>query len=118
MTRKEREGNEKVRTFPIPSAPKLLEISTLSTEIEKETKSEEKMAYSTALLSKEGPFIDVTRKKKFKKKKDIKGNGEHNEFSATTKLVNLYGRRCNMTAKAVGLNSFCEKNDIKKQCCN
>ncbi len=43
--RKEREGNEKVRTFPIPSAPKLSEISTPSREVKKETKSEEKMAF-------------------------------------------------------------------------
>ncbi len=62
-SRKERERIEKVRTFPIPSAPKLSEISTPSREVGKETKSEEKMAYSTALLSKEGSFIEVNRKK-------------------------------------------------------
>ncbi len=71
------------------------------------------MTYSTALLSKEGPFIDVTRKKKFEKKKDIKGNGEHNEFSAATKLVSLYVGKCNMKSTDAGLIGFCEKNDIK-----
>ncbi len=71
------------------------------------------MTYSTALLSQEGPFHDVTRKKKFKKKKDIKGNGEHNEFSASTKLVNLYVGRCSMKSTDAGLISFSEKNEIK-----
>ncbi len=117
-TRKEREGNEKVRTFPIPSAPKLSEISTPSREVEKETKYEENMAYSTTLLSKEGQFIEVTRKKNFKKKKDIKGNGEHDDFSAATKLVSLYVGRCNMTLTTGGLINFCEKNDIKNSAVN
>ncbi len=88
-TRKEREGSGKETTFPTPSAPKLSVISTTSREIERETKSQENMTYLTVLLSQERPFHDVTRKKKFKKKKDIKGNGEHNEenFSDATKLV-------------------------------
>ncbi len=86
---KEREGSEKVRTFPKPSAPKLSLVFTTSREMERETKSQEKMTYSTALLSQEGPFHDVTREKKFKKKKDIKGNGEHSEenLCAAMKLV-------------------------------
>ncbi len=113
-TRKEWEGSDKVRTFPTPSAPKL-SLFLLCQEKWRETKSQEKMTYSTALLSQEGPFHDVTRKKKFKKKKDIKGNGEHNEenFSATTKLVSLYIVRCSMKSTDAGLISFCEKNEIK-----
>ncbi len=76
------------------------------------------MAYSTALLSKEGPFIEVNRKKKFKKKKDIKGNGEHNDFSVATKLVSLYVGRCNMTSTTGELINFCEKNGIKNSAAN
>ncbi len=114
-TRKEREGSEKVRTFPTPSAPKLSLVSTTSREMERETKLQEKITYSTALLSLEGPFQDVTRKKKFKKKKDIKGNGEHSEehFCAAMKLVSLYIGRCSMKSTDAGLTSFCEKNEIK-----
>ncbi len=41
-TRKEREGSEKVRIFPKPSAPKLSLVSTTSREMERETKSQEK----------------------------------------------------------------------------
>ncbi len=67
------------------------------------------------MLSQEGPFHDVTRKKKFKKKKDIKGNGEHIEenLCAATKLVSLYIGRCSMKSTDAGLTSFCEKNEIK-----
>ncbi len=67
------------------------------------------------MLSQEGPFHDVTRKKKFKKKKDIKGSGEHSEenFCAATKLVSMYIGRCSMKSTDAGLTSFCEKNEIK-----
>ncbi len=73
------------------------------------------MTYSTALLIQEGPFHDMTRKKKFMKKKDITGSGGHSEenFCAAAKLVSMYIGRCSMKLTDAGLTSFCEKNEIK-----
>ncbi len=76
------------------------------------------MSYSTALLSKEGPFTVVNRKKKFKKTKDIKGIGVHNNFNAATKLVSLYVGRCALSATTDNLINFCENKGIQKCAAN
>ncbi len=57
----------------------------------------------------------MTRKNKFKKKKYIKGSGEHTDenLCAATKLISMYIGRCSMKSTDAGLTSLCEKNEIK-----
>ncbi len=112
----DRLGNEKT----IPSAPSLSEIASTSNsapgpEISSAsnfvnlTKPVEKMSYSTALVSKEGPFTLVNKKKRFKKTKDIKGIGKYDNLNAAKKLVSLYVGRCELATTSNDLIAFCEK---------